>query len=119
LDAIGPIYQAFIDHDCKIMIATASSIWASQPNSDGALLAGSVLAKIDPDSQCYNDAQGIISKMSLKVLKDEKRDWNLMMKTLDNEFTLEKMQIRAFRDVGVAWGLNQQPTYNDIMWVFR
>jgi hypothetical protein len=29
------------------------------------------------------------------------------------------LRIRAFRDVGVAWGENQQPTYNHIMWVFR
>ncbi len=119
LDAIGPIYQEFIDHDCQIMIAVGSSVWAAQPNSDGALVAGSVLCRIDPDSKCYSQAQGIIKQMGEKVIKDEQRDWNFMVKVWDDNLKLEALRIRAFRDVGVAYGENQQPTYNNILWVFR
>ena len=36
-----------------------------------------------------------------------------------NQVMLESLRIRAWRDVGVAWGKNQQPTYNDIIWIFR
>jgi hypothetical protein len=42
-----------------------------------------------------------------------------MVKVFENQVELEKLRIKAFRDVGVAWGENQQPTYNQVMWVFR
>jgi hypothetical protein len=119
LNAIGPIYQKFIDHDCQILIAVGSAVWAAQPNSDGALEAGSVLCEIDPDSKCYGQAQGIIKQMGEKVIKDEQRDWNFMIKVWNDNVKLEALRIRAFRDVGVAYGENQRPTYNNILWVFR
>ena len=37
----------------------------------------------------------------------------------EDQVMLESLRIKAFRDVGVAYGENQQPTYNNIMWVFR
>lgn len=121
LQEIGPIYQDFIDHDCKMMISAASYLWAAEPNSAGALKAGSILCQIDPDSRCYNDAQGIIKQMAAKVQKDEKRDWDFFVKQFENEVKLEALRIRAFRDIGVAWGENQQPviTYQNLLWVFR
>ena len=120
LDEIGPIYQDFIDHDCQIMVNVASAVWASQPNSDGAMAAGAVLAAIDPDSRCYGESRSLISKMEQKVLKDENRDWSFMEKVYENEVMLESLRIKAFRDVGVAYGENQQPTYvYDVMWIFR
>jgi len=119
LDAIGPIYQDFIDHDCQMMITVASACFAAEPNSNGAMKAGAVLSKIDPDSRCYQEAQAKISEMAKKVLQDEKRDWSFIEKAYSDQVSLEKLRIQAFRDVGVAYGQNQQPTYNDILWVFR
>lgn len=119
LDEIGPIYQDMIDHDCQMMVNVANSVFGANPNSNGAMMAGAVLSQIDPDSRCYNDSQALISKMADKVLKDEQRDWSFMNKVYDDQVMLESLRIRAFRDVGVAFGENQQPTYNDIMWVFR
>lgn len=120
MNEIGPIYQDFIDHDCQIMVNVASACWAAQPNSDGAMQAGAVLAGIDPDSRCYSESRTLIDKMEQKVLKDEKRDWSFMREVYQNEVMLEALRIKAFRDVGVAYGENQQPTYvYDIMWVFR
>lgn len=119
LGEVGPIYQDMIDHDCQIMVNVANSVFAADPTSNGAMTAGAVLAQIDPDSRCYNDSQRLISKMAAKVLKDEQRDWSFMKHVYENETMLESLRIRAFRDVGVAYGRNQRPTYNNIMWVFR
>lgn len=119
LDEIGPIYQDFIDHDCQVSVNVASAVWASQPNSTGAIQAGAVLSAIDPDSKCYGESRQLISKMEKKVLQDENRDWNFIVKAYEDQVMLESLRIKAFRDVGVAYGENQQPTYNDIMWVFR
>ena len=120
LDEIGPIYQDMIDHDCQMMVNVANSVFAAQPNSNGAMMAGAVLSQIDPDSRCYGQSQSLISKMATKVLQDEQRDWSFMEKVYEDQVMLESLRIRAFRDVGVAFGENQQPTYvYDIMWLFR
>lgn len=116
---IGPIYKDFADWNCQILINVATSCWAARPNSEGAQLAGAVLSQIDPDSKCYAESRKLISKMEEKVLKDENRDWKFIQKVFENEVMLESLRIRAWRDVGVAWGKGQQPTYNDIVWIFR
>ncbi len=119
MNEIGPIYKEFADYNCQILINVATSCWAARPNSEGAQLAGAVLSQIDPGSICYTESRQLISKMEQKVLKDENRDWKFIEKVLDNEVMLESLRIRAWRDVGVAWGKGQQPTYNDIIWIFR
>lgn len=87
---------------------------------ESGMKAGAVLSQIDPDSRCYTGSQSLISKMGAKVLQDEKRDWSFMEKVYSDQVMLESLRIRAFRDVGVAFGENQQPTYvYDIMWLFR
>lgn len=116
---IGPIYKEFADYNCQILINVATSCWAARPNSEGAQLAGAVLSQIDPDSKCYAESRQLIGKMEQKVLKDEGRDWKFIEKIFDNQVMLESLRIRAWRDVGVAWGKGQQPTYNDIVWIFR
>ena len=119
MDAIGPVYKEFADYNCQILINAAAACWAARPNSEGAQLAGALLFQIDPGSICYGEARTLISRMEDKVLKDEKRDWKFIEKVFENQVMLESLRIRAWRDVGVAWGKNQQPTYNDIIWIFR
>jgi len=119
MQEIGPIYKDYIDHDCQIFMNMASSIWASNPTSAGAADAGAVLCLIDPDSKCYAETKGLIAKMEQKVQKDEIRDWKFMERVWGDNVALEKLRIKAYRDIGVAFGNNQQPTYNNILWVFR
>lgn len=119
LNEIGPIYKDYIDHDCQIFTNMAASIWASNPTAAGAADAGKVLCLIDPDSKCYPETKLLIAKMEAKVQKDEIRDWKFMERVWGDNVALEKLRIKAYRDIGVAFGNNQQPTYNNILWVFR
>jgi hypothetical protein len=119
LNAIGPIYQDYIDHDCQIFTNMAAAAWASNPTAAGAADAGKVLCLIDPDSRCYPETKSLIAKMEAKVQKDEIRDWNFMKEVWGDNVALEKMRIKAYRDIGVAFGNNQPPTYNNILWVIR
>lgn len=119
MQEIGPIYKDFIDHDCQTFINMATSTWASNPTSAGAADAGAILCLIDPDSKCYGETKGLIAKMEAKVQKDEIRDWKFMERVWGDNVALEKLRIKAYRDIGVAFGNNQQPTYNNILWVFR
>lgn len=119
LEQIGPIYKDYIDHDCQVFTNMASSIWASNPTSGGAADAGAVLCLIDPDSKCYPETKVLIAKMEQKVQKDEIRDWKFMERVWGDNVALEKLRIKAYRDIGVSFGNNQKPTYNNILWVFR
>ena len=119
MQEIAPIYKDYIDHDCQIFMNLAQSTWASNPTSAGAADAGAILCLIDPDSKCYSETKGLIAKMEAKVQKDETRDWKFMERVWGDNVALEKLRIKAYRDIGVAFGNNQQPTYNNILWVFR
>lgn len=119
LDEVGPIFKDFANFNCHRLMSIASSSWAASPNSNGAQRAGAVLSQMDPGSDCYAESLQLISKMEEKVLKDEGRDWKFIEKVFENEVMLESLRIRAWRDVGVAFGKGQQPTYNDIVWIFR
>jgi len=119
LKEIEPIYKDYIDHDCQIFVNMATSTWAANPTSAGAADAGKILCLIDPDSKCYGETKGLIAKMEAKVQKDEIRDWKFMERVWGDNVALEKLRIKAYRDIGVAFGNNQQPTYNNILWVFR
>jgi len=118
MDAVPPIYQKLVDHICDINLANAKAYWIANPNSDGANFVASNLAEIRPDAACYGDAQNLVSEIRTKIRQDEKRDWNFMLKVFDANVSLERQRIRAWRDVGVAWGSNQPRRIYNVNWIF-
>ncbi len=118
MDAVPPIYQKLVDHICDINLATARAYWVANPNMAGANFVAANLANIYPDAACYGEAQKLVSEISTKIRQDEKRDWNFMLKVWDDNVSLEKQRIKAWRDIGVAWGNNQPQRIYDINWIF-
>lgn len=118
MDAVPPIYQKFVDHICDINLATAKAYWIANPNSDGANFVAANLAEIRPDAACYGDAQNLVSEIRTKIRQDEKRDWNFMLKVWDDKVSLESQRIKAWRDVGVAWGNHQPQRIYNVTWIF-
>ncbi|MBP6414619.1 MAG: hypothetical protein KA450_14335 [Bacteroidia bacterium] len=104
LVAIEPIYKQKIERDCKIKFAEAKNLWNANQNIDAANQAGALLASIEPQASCYKEAQGLSTTIAKKVTEIDKREWAFKMK--EQEQTSE--MIRAYRDVGVAYG-NGQP----------
>ena len=118
MSAVGPIYKKYMDRQCRIKLSEARNAWAASQNSAGANEVAAVLSTIDPDAACYKDATGLSKEVAKKILELEKRDWNFKMKVNDQNVSLEKQRIGAYRDVGVAYG-NGQPksiTYNVHGW---
>ncbi|HBF87838.1 MAG TPA: hypothetical protein DDX39_04270 [Bacteroidales bacterium] len=105
MDAVAPIFKKKIDYDCKVKLTEANNVWAASQNYDGASSAGAILSTIDPEAACYNEAKALSSQMAKRVLEIDKREWNL---TWEQEVGLERDRIKAYRDIGVAWG-NGQP----------
>lgn len=112
---VGEIYQDYIDYLCDVNYASAKSVWIANPNSEGANDVIQYLSQILPDAKCYNNAQALSNEIANKVLADEQRDWNFMMKKWDDRVSLESQRIEAYRDVGVAYGENQP----DVEYILR
>lgn len=105
LAAIGTIFQQKIDFECKTKLLEATNVWNANQSWDGAQQAGALLASIDPKSACFADSKALSDKIAKRILDVDKREWNFKY---DQEIGLERDMIKAYRDVGVAYG-NGQP----------
>ncbi len=101
------IYQQRIDNECNVELAAARQAWAAQQNAEGAAAAGKHLANILPDAGCYDEAMALYKEIKGKVLDD----WKFEMKKYQDGVDIQKLQIDAARQVGIAYG-NHQPNQN-------
>lgn len=115
LEASSEIYQQYIDYLCDLNLAKARVAWAAEQNAEGAEKAGEYLAYIYPDAKCYDEAMDLYREIKAKVLDD----WKFVMKIYRDGVDLEKERIKAWRDVGVAYGNHQQPISNYVNWLLR
>ena len=99
------------DHRCAVALGKAQGAWASQ----NAREAGYWLGEVAADSKCNKDAMALGNQIKAKLKADEDREWDFILKVQEDQVALEKAAIKAVRDVGVAWGENQQPT--NINWI--
>ncbi|MBV6484861.1 MAG: hypothetical protein KFKLKKLM_01379 [Flavobacteriales bacterium] len=112
--AIGPMYQKMIDRDCKLKLAEASNIWSANQSMDAADQAGAILSSIEPQSSCYGEVKALNAKIAARVKEIDAREWKYILKDQEQKSEM----IKAYRDVGVAYG-NGQPksiTYNVRGW---
>jgi hypothetical protein len=103
--AVAPIFQQKIDYECKTKLMEATNLWNANQSWDGAQSAGAILATIDPKSACFAESKALSDKIAKRILEVDKREWNFKY---DQEIGLERDMIKAYRDVGVAYG-NGQP----------
>ncbi|MEI6683852.1 MAG: hypothetical protein WCO44_14570 [Bacteroidota bacterium] len=108
LAGVGPVYQQYIDNNCRLLLNNAKSAWIGNQNADGAAKAGSSLAQIDPQAQCYPEAAQLMGQIEKKVLADENREWNFKMKKHDDGVEMEKIRIQAYKEVGLSYGTHLQ-----------
>jgi hypothetical protein len=105
MSAIAPIFQQKIDFECKTKLTEATNIWNAGQSWDAANQAGTILSTIDPKSACFAESKALSDKIAKRIKEVDKREWNFKY---EKEIGLERDMIKAYRDVGVAWG-NGQP----------
>ncbi|MCR5064216.1 MAG: hypothetical protein K6A67_00425 [Bacteroidales bacterium] len=115
LTAADAIYQEYVNYMCDVNLAKARSAWAAEQNAAGASVAGEYLALIYPDAKCYAEAQKLYEQIKEKVLDD----WKFEIRRYDDEISLEKQRILAWRAVGMAYGNHQQPVDYNVNWLVR
>lgn len=112
---IPAVYKKMIDRDCKAKVMEANNLWNATQDYNTAITVGEILSSIDPSAACVGEAKALSAKVGKRVIEIDKREWNL---NYEKEVGLQKDLIKAYRDVGVAYG-NGQPknvTYNVVGW---
>jgi hypothetical protein len=99
------IYKTYVDYNCVRNLQQARTLWAASPNAAGAAQAGKYLVKIEPDAHCYSEAVELYNEIKSSV----KENWDFEFKNYDAR-ALERERINAFREVGAAYGEEQQPS---------
>lgn len=107
------IYQLYVDYNAQQYLQNAKAAWMAQQNAVGAAAAGEWLSQILPEATCYPEAVALYEEIKAKVLED----WKFEMKQYEDGVDLEKQRIEAWKEVGVAYGKNQQPTTTNLSWL--
>jgi hypothetical protein len=120
LEVGNEIYQHYIDYQAQQYLQKAKAAWMSQQNSAGADAAGEWLSQILPEATCYPEAVELYNEIKKKVLDD----WKWEMKKYEDSLDLEKRKlatedkrVSAWKEVGVAYGQNQQPVTTHVNWL--
>lgn len=113
LAAAEPIFQSLIDNEGARLLAEAKAIWAAGQDVAAANEAGAILAQINPQSKAYPQANALVAEIGKRVKELDKREWDFTLMVHKDNVDLKKAQIKAMRDVGVAFGNHQQPTYHN------
>lgn len=108
-EAATSVYKAKRDKDCRISMAKAKAAMADESYREAAM---ALATGIVPGAICYEEASKLMDDIERKAEAKNKRDWDFAMKAYDNAVDIRKQEVSAWREVGVAYGQNQQPSTN-------
>jgi hypothetical protein len=107
MDAALPIYQEQIDFDCKSILLEATNVWNAGQSWSAAERAGRIMSTINPHASCFGDVMKLAGSIEKRIRDVDAREWQFKY---DKEIDLKRSLIKAYRDVGVAYGTNQRST---------
>lgn len=110
------IYQMQIDESSLKALQRARAAWASGHNAECALEAASHLAEVSFYSSCYCDADALANEIKAFAIDEHFYNREQLEKHFDWMRNHEDKKLDAWRDVGVAYGRNQQPTNYRLWW---
>lgn len=116
MSAVQPIFQQKIDLGGEKLLAEARAIWNAGLDMYAAEQASDILAMINPSSKAYSGAVKLSQEIAKRVAEIDKREWNRLLKQEQDAVDLRKAEIKAIRDIGVAYGEHQQPTTYNVRW---
>lgn len=108
------LYTKYLNRMNLYLLNYAKAIWAAGQDQQTAKEVCSLLAQIDPDAACYDDAGKLMKEIKSQIRSDI--DFEMREKYHD-EIRLEESRIAAAKAVGVAFGNGQKPTTTNLMWL--
>lgn len=121
MSAVQPIFQKRIDLKCTELMSKSQGIWSASQDEKGAKEAVTVLQEVHPQSKCYKEAVNMVdyffNEIKKRVKELDEREWQLKLKLQQDAVDIKKAEIKAARDIGVAYGKNQpRVVYNVRTW---
>lgn len=110
------IYHTAIAEDGERELAQARAIWNAGQDRDAADRAGQILAKINPQSPAFKEAQALHNQISSRIKAIDDREWNFELQKQKDETSVRREQLRAVKDIAVAKAKNQPKTIYHIRW---
>ena len=99
---------------CSSTLAKASSSWAERDSSK----ASRYLSQIPTNSPCYSESLGLANRIANSLDEENRREWEFQYEKYKDEVTLDYMElnleaerIQLIRDIGLNYGISQQPKY--------
>lgn len=102
-DMMVQIYQRQITQEGASMLAQAQAIWNAGQDRAAADKAGALLARINPQSPAFKQAQALHKEIGSRIRAIDNREWNFMLQRERHETEIRKAQIRGARDVAIAY----------------
>ena len=111
---MNTVYETHLDHEAQHVLTVAEAMWAANPYPDNAPAVMAQLSKIEPDADCYPQAQALMKRVETRVKAITERDYadqkamekaqlSLEKRRMATQAALEKARIAACRDVAVAY----------------
>jgi hypothetical protein len=117
-----------IEAEGNSLFTQAKTIWAEQPNSDGAAGIAQLILRINPQISFIRDVHAFTKEVAAVVQAQELREWELQVKeyndrlkdarrSADRQYQLEQQRIRAYREIAVEYAKNQprKIIYNNLI----
>lgn len=105
------IYTEMIDAEGTYLLRQAQGAWAEQPNKEGAARAIEHLTKINFAASCRSQVNNLMSKITQKLVSDDKREWDFKLKQYQDKIAREEkeweQQIQAYKDQQIAAAENR------------
>ncbi|PKB15483.1 hypothetical protein CLU82_0560 [Flavobacterium sp. 5] len=102
------VYKAYQNQTCKVQLQEAKTQMASNDYNS----ALTTLSQIDPSTPCYKESQILVNNAAAKIDIAEKKEWDLKVKSYNDDVALEKQRINAVRDIAVAYYKRKPTTVN-------
>lgn len=111
------IWQDYVNLDCGKTMMAARSIWSATLNEEGAVLAASYIAAIDPKSNCMDDALALLQEIKTKLGADSEFVRNYMVERQLNKENYERAYLEAMREISIKMAENQPTPVVNENWI--
>ena len=97
-------YRNFQKKNCAAFIKQAK-VYIAERNYEEAF---PILASIESTSSCSAESNALIKSMDSKITAEERKQWNMQLKMYNDDVALEKLRIRAIKDIAVSYYQSQK-----------
>lgn len=102
------VYKLYLNKTCQTQLLLANGLYTNR-NINEAI---KTICKIDPTTDCFQDAKTFLTKIENDLNAKEKEEYNQSLKLYQDELELEKLKLAAIKEIAIAYYTKQPTNYN-------